>query len=162
MWRVTGTQINGSWLNVEPLRMLYEFDGPKIFVCSDVPGVNEYLAFQCGQGQGVMRFLVVPFSEDLEYKLTTGGINLHDTLMRPRAWVFDLDYAWNTVGAWDVQVENLPRNCLPKPGVMLWSHLTPRVKEIGKRSCATETILSPVYLGAPSENPNSHIVMGAA
>jgi hypothetical protein len=150
MWQAIGTPVDGQWLNLEPTRVLYEFDGPRIFICNDLSGVSEFLAFQCGEEQGRMRFLVVPSSEVLEHKLTSGEMNLHDALMRPKAWLFDLDFGWNLIGAWSVQVENLPQQCMPQPGVMLWSHLTPRAKKMAARFSATETNLAPVYLGTPS------------
>lgn len=150
MWQVKGKQVVEKWLNVEPVRVLYDFDGPRIFVCKDVPGINDYLAYQCGEEPGKMRFLVVPFSEHSERKLTNGELNLHDALMRPRAWIFDLDYQWNVTGSWEIQVENLPPRCVPQPGVMLWSHLPPRIKEASAIFCATETIIPLVVFG---DNP---------
>lgn len=138
MWQVTGAQTSGSWLDLEPITVLYDFDGPRIFTCKDDRG-KLFLAYQCGEANRIMRFLVVPFSEESEQRLTTGQDSLHDVLMRPQAWVFDLDFQWNVIGTWRIEVENLPTDCVPRPGVMLWSHLQSRVKEVAVRACATET-----------------------
>jgi hypothetical protein len=138
MWQVTGTQTSASWLALEPFTVLYDFDGPRIFTCKDSSG-NLFLAYQCGEDNQTMRFLVVPFSEESERKLTSGEDSLHDVLMRPHAWLFDLDFQWQIIGAWQVRVENLPTDCVPSPGVMLWSHLPSRIKAAALRACATET-----------------------
>ncbi|SRR5216683_1432542 len=158
MWQVTGTQTSGSWLNMEPITVLYDFDGPRIFTCKDDRG-KLFLAYQCGEGNQIMRFLVVPFSEESEGKLTSGEDSLHDVLMRPHAWVFDLDFQRQVIGTWQVTVENLPTDCVPSPGVMLWSHLPSPVKGPAVRACATETKIPPVLLGQPS---GPSVLMGAA
>ena len=149
MWQVNGIPTSGSWLRLEPVTVLYDFDGPRIFTCKDNRG-RLFLAYQCGEDHQTMRFLVVPFSEDSEQKLTAGEDSLHDVLMRPlRAWVFDLNFQWNTIGAWRVEVENLPSDCVPSPGVMLWSHLPSRIKGAAMRACSTETTIPSVLLSQP-------------
>ena len=60
MWHVNGKPISGAWLNLEPVRVLYDFDGPRIFTCKDVNGTL-FLAYQCGEDRETMRFLIVPF-----------------------------------------------------------------------------------------------------
>ena len=120
MWQVRGKQLSGTWLDLEPVPVLYDFDGPRIFVCKDTMGVNYFLAYQCGEEASTrtMRFLVVPCSENLERQLTAGEINLHDALMRPRAWIFDLDFQWILKDSWEVQVEDVPATSF-EPGVKL-------------------------------------------
>jgi hypothetical protein len=124
MWQVNGTEVPASWLSFEPTRVLYEFDGPKIFTCRDATG-QLYLAYQCDEDREALRFLVVPFSEDLERRLTAGAIDVRDALSRPQAWLFDLGNDGSPLRCWQVDVEGLPPDVLPKPGVLLWADLPP-------------------------------------
>lgn len=117
-----------SWLDPDPVRVLYEFDGPKIFICEDA-AENPYLAYQCGEGQQRMRFLVVPFNPGREEALTTGAMDLREALLQPKGWIVDLRYDWTVDRAWNVETKNLPAEILPKAGVMLWAHLPPRITE---------------------------------
>lgn len=54
-WLVNGKPESNTWLDLEPVRVLYEFDGPRIFTCRDSAG-NLFLAYQCGEEDQVMRF----------------------------------------------------------------------------------------------------------
>lgn len=120
MWNVIGKRIS-PWLTLEPVVILYEYDGPKIFTCKD-PADNLYLAYYCDEDAAGVRFLVVAFSDELVERLTSGIINMRDALTRPRAWIFDIDNDSNPVGAWRIDVDDLPPGMLPQPGVMLWKH----------------------------------------
>jgi hypothetical protein len=152
MWQAQGMPLSVPWLDLSPITVLYEFDGPRIFTCRDrTRGL--FLAYQCGEDNGVMRYLVVPFSDEWERKLTTGQENLHDALMRPRAWLFDLDYTWTVIAGWQIEVENLPENCVPAPGVMLWPHLRSRITPVAARACASETEIPTFYLGNRPPTP---------
>jgi len=141
MWPVNGKPVQSGWLDLKPETILYDFDGPRIFTCKDVPG-NLYLAYQCGKGPGRMRFLVVPFHQYLEWKLTTGQIDLREALASVRAWIFDLDYRWQVSDAWQVDTDNLPGNAIPKPGVMLWAHLQPVMSPVMSRSASSGTSIT--------------------
>jgi hypothetical protein len=138
MWPVNGTRVSPHWLGLEPIPVLYEFDGPRIFICQD-DASNPYLAYQCDEDEEARRFLVVPSNEGLERRLTRGEINVRDAFWRPRAWFFDLGNDWQPLRAWEVDVENLPPEMLPQPGVMLWPHLTPVINGPAMRACAGET-----------------------
>jgi hypothetical protein len=127
MWKVNGKQIRGRWLDLaRPRTVLYDFDGPKIFTCNDSAG-SLFVAYQCGEEDKTMRFLVVPFSDDMARRLTAGEIGLYEVLTQPHAWIFDVNYEWETTGLWEVAVQDLPPKTIPKPGVMLWPHLQPRM-----------------------------------
>ena len=126
MWHVNGNQTANLWLDLQPVRVLYEFDGPRIFTCKDGFG-KLFLAYQCGESIDIMRFLIVPFSDDSERRLTEGELDLHDVLVRPNARIMDVDFDWTITQTWQVDVANLPADCIPRPGVMLWSHLQPRL-----------------------------------
>jgi hypothetical protein len=142
MWQVTGALIPPHWLLPIPIRTLYEFDGPRIFLCKDVPG-NLYLAYQCGEDREVMRFLVVPCTVDLERRLTAGETDVRDALTRPRGWLFDFGKDWSALRCWKVNIDDLPPRTLPEPGVMLWAHLQPVMNVMMVRPCSAETVIAP-------------------
>jgi len=110
--------MSADWLDLKPIRVLYDFDGPKIFTCKDQTG-QPFLAFQCSVDRSTMRYLVVPFGDGLETRLTNGDINVRDALTRPKMWVFDLDNSWQPVRCWRVSVDDLPSHLLPRPGAAL-------------------------------------------
>src|SRR5262245_28550919 len=99
MWAVDGTPTAADWLDFEPVKVLYDFDGPKIFTCK-ARSRDLFLAFQCDEEGEVTRFLVVPFSEDLERRLTEGKMNVRDALTRLPSWVFDLGGDWKPLRCW--------------------------------------------------------------
>jgi hypothetical protein len=124
MWHVNGTPAPTDWLDLEPTKVLYDFDGPRIFTCKsrdDLP----YLAYQCGEGQNLVRLLIVPLSEDMERGLIHGQVAVRDSLCQPDAWLFDVDDDWKVQKAWKVDVLTLPPNALPESGTLLWPDLRP-------------------------------------
>jgi hypothetical protein len=153
MWNVPGTTVNPDWLDLEPVRVLYNFDFPRIYICKDTPG-NLYLAYVCGEEPEELRYLVVRADDDLETKLIRGQINLHDALTPARAWIFDLRNSWVPIRAWQVDPDSLPSEVLPRPGVMLYSHLQPVVISARPRSCSNDTevtISEPAAIGVQSQ-----------
>lgn len=139
MWQVTGTRISNRWLDLSsPAAVLYEFDGPRIFTCKDTSG-QMFLAYLCGEEDQLMRFLVVPFSDDLERRLKEGEISLHDALWNSQEWVFDVDYNWQTTAVWKIDVESLPPKTIPMPGVMLYPALKQRYQPIPANGSAKAT-----------------------
>lgn len=149
MWAVPGTPMTASWLKPEPTRILYEFDGPRIFLCEDIPG-NAYLAYQCGEDRTTLRFLVVPCGEDAERRLATGKTNVRDALSRPKAWILDLGYDWTPRHCWKVEVDDLPSCVLPKQGVMLYSHLPSLISQAVARAGSAETVIHPPSFPVPA------------
>ena len=143
MWIVNGKKVTPNWLVLEPVVLLYDFDGPKIFTCKDSAG-NTYLAYQCGEDLNFMRFLVVPFDEDSLRRLIVGEDNVRDSLTSDVAWIFDVDFQWSPVVAWCINVDSLPDGCIPRAGVMIWPHLPRRIKPIVARAVSTtQTYFSP-------------------
>ena len=122
MWTINRPTISCDWLDFEPEHILHEYDGPRIFTTRAQDG-QLFLAFFCDRERAGVRFLVVPFDEDQERRLVTGKINLRDALTPPRMFVFDLDQQWTPVRCWQVSLDDLPPQLLPKPGVMLWRNL---------------------------------------
>jgi len=153
MWQVNGKQSEGSWIDLAcPATVLYEFDGPKIFTCKDVAG-SLFLAYQCGEDDTTMRFLVVPFSADLEERLTAGEMNLRDALMQSSAWILDVNFEWKTTGLWQVEVASLPPKTIPKTGVMLWPHLRSRTTTTAVSTETPPATRLPSQAGEPLNKP---------
>lgn len=128
MWSINKKQSSHDWLDFEPETVLDEYDGPILFTTLDASG-KKYLAYFCDKSIDCIRFLVVSFSDVLERKLVGGDIDLREALVRPQMWVFDLDKKWNPISCWYVSLADLPRNLLPKPGVMLRAWMQPVTKD---------------------------------
>lgn len=148
MWNVVGNPVEPDWLVFEPVRVLYRFDGPRIFTLNDKAG-NLFLAYLCGEEPDLMRFLVVPFSKEQETRLTTGQIDLRDVLTGGKAWLVDVDYQWTPSGMWQIEMNNLPLHCLPDHGVMLWQHLYPAGEPAAKATGESKTPAGPLPRKAP-------------
>jgi hypothetical protein len=125
MWPVSGVHYPKDWFDLRPIRVLYDFEFPRIFTCEDKAD-DYHLAYFCGEDATGLRFLVVPFSPASENQLTRGDIDLYDALAKNRAWVIDVDNHWNQKHVLRVDFNSLPADVLPRPGVMLYAHL-PRV-----------------------------------
>jgi hypothetical protein len=123
MWNVKGASIDPHWLNLEPVEVLYDFDGPRIFICNDMSG-DSFLAYMCGQDKNGVRYLVVHCSQDLKQRLVGCQISLRDALCQKQAWVFDLDNNWNARTATCVDIADLPNDALPRQGTMLYASVS--------------------------------------
>jgi hypothetical protein len=121
MWEVNGVEVSVDWLDPEPVEVLYEYDGPRIFTCRDRDGWL-FLVYQCGEKRDTLRFLAVPFSEGQVWGLTRGHSSLLDALLQSRARVIDLGKDWRCLRCWEVDIGTIPAHVLPAPGVMLWAH----------------------------------------
>jgi hypothetical protein len=127
MWDVPGQQLTiPDGFDLELVRVLYEYDGPRIFTCKDTAG-KLLLAYLCSEDRTSQRFLLVPFDSGMEQQLTSGQISLRDALTRPAARIVDVGNDGRPVAIWRVEVEKLPGGVLPQPGVMLWANLQPAV-----------------------------------
>ena len=143
MWQVRGTVVNPSWLTLQPHRVLYSYDGPRIFTCRDA-AENQYLAYLCDEDDAFVRFVVAPCDEWAERELTTGMVDVQEVLSRYRSWIFDLNHDWQPVRAWRIDPPyRLPAGVLPNPGVMLWRHLPSRISQASFRPAADTTELPP-------------------
>lgn len=119
MWQVPGTTVDPSQFSpLRPLKVLYEFDGPKTFTFRDQDG-ELCLAHWCDEEEGAARLIAVAFSNRLLAKLEQGIISVRDALEQPRAWILDEDPAGIVRAAWRVDVADLPEDVLPKPGALL-------------------------------------------
>jgi hypothetical protein len=141
MWDVQGKPLAlPERFELEPARVLYEYDGPRIFTCAD-PAGNYCLAYLCANDRTKQRFLLVPFDDNLEQQLTTGQISLRDAMNRPGARIIDFGNDWHGLAMWEVAIGDVPSDVLPRPGVMLWANL-PATRN-GATPAATGNLASP-------------------
>lgn len=133
MWPEVGTKVEEKLTDLSPVRVLYELDGPRIFICRDAVG-DLLLAYQCEETDDLARFLVVPFDEDWEIRLTTGAISLREALQQPRLWVADIANDWAIQQIRRIRIDDVPYENLPRPGTMLWPQLQPilSLRAVGK------------------------------
>jgi len=128
MWKIPKSKaLTCDWLDFEPVTIIDEYDGPMLFTIVD-RNDQLYLAYFCARSSDAVRFLVVPTNDDIVRRLTSGDINLRESLARHRMWIFDLDKKWNPKKCWGVTFADLPRNLLPRPGVMLRAYMQPVMK----------------------------------
>jgi hypothetical protein len=125
MWQIAGKNIDAAiFAPVEPVEVLYDFEGPRTFTHRDRDG-QLCLAHWCDSDYDINRFIVVPFTDALVQKLKTGEITLLEAINQPHAWILDLAHSGEIREAWSVNLSNLPEDVLPKRGTMLWPSLEP-------------------------------------
>lgn len=108
-----------------PLKVLYDFDGPRTFTFLDREEELN-LALWFDENAERIRFLVVPFSEQLTERLETGQISVREALEQPRLWVVDVNNRFEPVAAVRTNLADLPQDELPVPGTMLLPSLEMR------------------------------------
>jgi hypothetical protein len=133
MWDVHGNAADPTQFTLRPVKILYEFDGPKTFTFRDHDG-ELCLAHWCDEGDGLTRYIVVAFSNRLTARLEQGAISLRDALEQPRAWVIDEDGQGVVRSAWRVDVAELPEQVLPRPGTLLQPSLEAAGRAIPSKS----------------------------
>lgn len=127
LWPVDGKPVRLD--RFDPLRLsrvLNEYDGPRIFTLENE---EQELFFACFSDEAedteCYRFVVVPFSDVLLKRLTTGTISLYQALEQPRVWLVDVSHVWKPLNAWRTSLDRIPADCLPDKSVMIWPSLEP-------------------------------------
>lgn len=135
MWFESRTEIKATWSVLHPQRVLYDFDGPRIFTCLDEHD-ETWFAYQCDEQADFCAFLLVPFSNELEDRLTCGNITILEALRQPRLWIAKTDHEFSISQLFKSTIDDIPPELLPRPEAMLWSHLQPllNLRGIGKES----------------------------
>ncbi len=129
MWTVTG-KVTGKpveldqFLPFEPLEVLYEFDGPRIFTILDKDG-ELYLAYWSDEDESLCRYVVSPSTTGIVDSLRTGIVSVFDALNQPRCWLCDVDIAGELISCQRIDFGAIPRNALPVAGTMLLPSLEP-------------------------------------
>lgn len=127
MWHVVGTSITSPFQALTPERILYEFDGPRIFTVRHELG--EFLAYLSAEDvtEKTSRYLLVPTDDAIVAALEKGTRTVYEALAQPWVWILDIGFDGQTKQAWRTITSAIPADCLPKQHVMLWPELEPLV-----------------------------------
>ncbi|MBS0266421.1 MAG: hypothetical protein JSS02_31105 [Planctomycetes bacterium] len=129
LWEVKGRVLPPEFLGeLQPETVLFDYEGPRSYFTHDPQG-GLLFAHQCGESDHVWRYAVVPFSDELAEALQTGRIDLRTALDQPRIWVVDFSRSTQPEQCVAVRLSDIPADCLPKPGVMLYADLEPAIVE---------------------------------
>lgn len=119
MWEPEGKrQVESALGDLKPEEILFEFEEPLTFVCSDSDG-QKLLAHSLCDGDGFNRYLVVVTSVRILDDLKAGRIDLVGALKQPRCWLVDFVENWAIKNLWIISFDKIPKALIPKSGVML-------------------------------------------
>ena len=123
-WNIEAAEFAvGAFGIPQPIEILYNFDGPRIFTAASSLGVLLYFLAQ--EDKHAMRFIVVPTSAQVIQQLKSGVSSVRDALNQPWLWVVDTSADMTPKKSWRCTLADIPPDVLPKPGVMIWPHLEP-------------------------------------
>jgi hypothetical protein len=108
---------------LDPVEVLYEFDGPRIFTAQSSFG--DLLCFLSDDDGEQLRYIVAPTNPVILEKLKSGCRPLRDALDQPWVWFVDIGYDGAPKAAWKGTLADAPADALPQKGIMLWPHLEP-------------------------------------
>ena len=92
MWSIPGKPVSPARFQpFEPVDVLYEFDGPRIFTLWDSEGELN-LAYWSDEDDAICRYVIVPTTDKIVAALRQGGISVFDALNQPRCWLCDLTH----------------------------------------------------------------------
>ena len=127
MQQLVGNRIDaGLFPGIEPHEVLYDFDGPRTFTCFDAKG-GLCLAHWSDEDRRAIRYLVVPVTESSIQKLKTGEMSLREALDHPRLSLVEVMHTGEVIDAWQVKMDDLPEDAVPRPGTLLWPSLESRL-----------------------------------
>jgi hypothetical protein len=125
MWNIIGQKIPfDRFQPFEPLEILYEFDGPRIFTLWD-KDQEPYLAYWSDGNEDFNRYVIVPTSVAILTSLRSGVTSVLEALNQPRCWLCDVTHADQLLACQRVDFAGIPRDCLPSVGTMLLPELEP-------------------------------------
>jgi hypothetical protein len=125
MWNINGKPVDlARFQPFEPVQVLYEFDGPRIFSLNDAEGELN-LAYWSDEDQYVCRYVIVPTTATIVAALLKGSISVFDALNQPRCWLCDVTHVGEMSACQRVEFEAVPRDALPANGTMLLPMLEP-------------------------------------
>ena len=119
MWILPGMTEDQSWFRpFEPVEMLYEFDGPRIFTLRDAEG-DLNLAYWSDEDELVTRYVVAPTTTWIVDALRTGRISVLEALNQSRCWLCDIAPDGAIADCLRVEFDSLPPDALPVVGTTL-------------------------------------------
>jgi len=104
--------------------VLYEFDGPKIFLAKDGDG-GLVLVYWSDEDDETTRYVIAPTSDRIVESLRKGETSVYDALNQPRCWIYDIGRQGGPPRCRLVDFEDVPKDALPSRGTMLWPSLEP-------------------------------------
>ncbi len=113
--------------SLEPVRVLYEFDGPRIFTVSSQSG--DFLAYLSTESDSTSsaRYILAPTGDAMVTALEEGTRTVFEALAQPWIWIVDVGFDGQVKQGWRTSIGEIPAEMLPKPHVMLWPELEPLV-----------------------------------
>lgn len=125
MWTPNSSPTDlGRFPNLDPVEVLYEFEGPRIFTVLD-RDQELNLAYWSDEEGDCWRYIIVPTSEPILKELKTGQISVWDALNQPRLWICDTNLEGNPTAVYREHFEHIPGDVLPAPSAMLLPTLEP-------------------------------------
>jgi len=114
---------------LEPEEVLYEYDGPQIFVARTKSG-DLLLAYRCWEDEDGEHLLIAPASWATISGLKVGRITVREALEQPWAWIANYRADVGLASVYRVDTRDLPELALPVRGTYLYLHLQfPRAAE---------------------------------
>ncbi|MSR58061.1 MAG: hypothetical protein EXS05_10340 [Planctomycetaceae bacterium] len=123
MWSIAGKPVpSDRFQPFEPVEVLYEFDGPRVFSVLDS---DQELNLACwsDEDEQICRYVVAATTPETIAALRNGGISVYDALNQPRCWLCDVSPPGILTECRRVEFERIPRDALPAPGTLLMSVL---------------------------------------
>ena len=121
-WHIETSEFDvNAFSRPQPLEVLYDFDGPRIFTATS--SLGELLYYLAQEDSQTLRFIVAPTNDQVVQRLKTGVVSVRDALSQPWLWVLDTDLGMVPQKSWGCKLADIPSGVLPMPGVMLWAHL---------------------------------------
>lgn len=125
MWEIQGKEVDvGRFMPFDPVEILYEFDGPRIFTFLDADEAPN-LAYWSDEDENHTRYVVVPTNKGIVDNLRNGVLSVFDALEQPRCWICDAAPDGKLIGCFLVDFGAIPKDALPARSVMLWPSLEP-------------------------------------
>ena len=123
MWKISGTsEPIGRFQPFVPARVLYEFEGPRIFNLRDRDG-RLHLVYWSDEDDEVYRYVVVPTTGTILAAVAEGRLSVLDALNQPRCWACDVNHHGELTQCQRVDFAAIPRDSLPAIGTMLLPNL---------------------------------------
>ena len=118
---------------IEAEEILYEFDGPRIFIVRDQNGDLNLFYWSDEQAESTI-YVAVPTSAGITEALKQGRMSVHDALHQPRCWICIVRPDGQTNAVYSGAYELIPEDSRPLKGTMLWPTLEPilTLRAVGK------------------------------
>ena len=119
MWNVQGAMIDPTWfMPFVPLRVLNDYDGPRIFTLNDSKG-GLCLACWSVENTTHSRYLIVPTTTKIVSDMERGLLSVREAMTQATLWVADVRADGVVEFAYLTSIAELPEDTQPQSGVYL-------------------------------------------